>query len=105
MKITHAIIIVLTISILTSCRRGYLIENDKVYFEYWNEAVGHGRYLIEQTDAKTFQEFKLDGAHDFVFGFDKKDFCEYEPAAFVDMYGSLVSYTEDKMKKLKRWKN
>jgi hypothetical protein len=34
------------------------------------------------------------------FDFDKKDFCEYEPIVFVDIYDKLVSYIEDKNERI-----
>lgn len=71
MTVRQIIIIVFTISILTSCRRGYKIENGKVYYEYWNEGSGQGKQLIKQADAKTFQELNFDCDCDFEFGKDK----------------------------------
>lgn len=71
MTTRQVIIIVLTISFLTSCRQGYKIENGKVYYEYWNEGSGQGKQLIEQADAKTFQELSFDSDCDFEFGKDK----------------------------------
>jgi len=71
MKIRQIIIIVLTISFLTSCRHGYKIENDKVYYEYWNEGSGQGKRLIEEADAVTFQTVEFDCDCSFAFGKDK----------------------------------
>lgn len=71
MTIKKVIFIVLTISALTSCRRGYKVENGKVYYEYWNEGSGQGKSLIEQADAKTFQELTFDCDCNFEFGKDK----------------------------------
>jgi hypothetical protein len=71
MTIKQVIIIVLTVSILTSCRRGYKVEGDKVYYEYWNEGSGQNKRLIEQADAKTFQKLTFDCDCDFEFGKDK----------------------------------
>ena len=71
MTFRQVVIIVLTISILTSCRRGYKIEDDKVYYEYWNEGSGQGKRLIEQADAKTFQKLDFDCDCSFDFGKDK----------------------------------
>lgn len=67
--ILQVIIIVLIISTLTSCRRGYKVEGDKVYYEYWNEGSGQNKRLIEQADAKTFQKLTFDC--DLKFGKDK----------------------------------
>lgn len=71
MTTKHLIIYVLTISILTSCRIGYKVEGDKVYYEYWNEGSGQNKRLIEQADAKTFQELTFDCDCEFEFGKDK----------------------------------
>lgn len=71
MTIKQVIFLVLTISILTSCRHGYKVEGDKVYYEYWNEGSGQNKRLIEQADAKTFQELVLKSDADFEFGKDK----------------------------------
>ncbi|QNP50707.1 DKNYY domain-containing protein [Hymenobacter qilianensis] len=61
----------MTISILTSCRRGYKIEDDKVYYESWNEGSGQNKRIIEQADAKTFKELTFDCDCGFKFGKDK----------------------------------
>ena len=51
-------------------------------------------------------EFGLIAEDDFkqvsfkTFDFDKKDFCECEPVVFVDIYDGLVSYIEDKNKRI-----
>ncbi|MBV4358883.1 DKNYY domain-containing protein [Pinibacter aurantiacus] len=71
MTLRQIIIIVLTISILTSCRRGYKVEGDSVYYEYWNEGSGQNKRLIEQADAKTFQKLTFDCNCNFEFGKDK----------------------------------
>ena len=71
MKQKQVIILVLAILFLTSCKRGYKVENGKVYYEYWNEGSGQGKSLIEQADAKTFQELTFDCDCDFEFGKDK----------------------------------
>jgi len=67
----QVIILVLIISIFTSCRRGYQIEGDKVYYESWNEGSGQNKRIIEQADAKTFKELTFDCDCDFEFGKDK----------------------------------
>lgn len=71
MKIRQVIFLIFTISILTSCRRGYKVEGDKVYYETWNEGSGQNKKIIEQADAKTFQELILKNDGDFDFGKDK----------------------------------
>ena len=37
--------------IFDKLQTGYKVENDKVYYEYWNEGSGQGKRLIEQADA------------------------------------------------------
>lgn len=71
MTMKQVIILVLTISILTSCRHGYKVEGDKVYYEYWNEGSGQGKTIIQQADAKTFQELNMNCDCNFEFGRDK----------------------------------
>ncbi len=71
MTTRQLIIIVLTISIFTSCRRGYKVEGDKVYYESWNEGSGQNKRIIEQADAKTFKELTFDCDCNFEFGRDK----------------------------------
>jgi len=71
MTIRQVIILVLTISTLASCRRGYKIEGDKVYYESWNEGSGQNKRIIEQADASTFKELTFDCDCDFEFGKDK----------------------------------
>lgn len=71
MTIRQIIIIVLTISLLTSCQHGYKIEDGKVYYEYWNEGSGQGKRLIKGADAQTFQELNFDCDCNFEFGKDK----------------------------------
>nr|WP_314866128.1 DKNYY domain-containing protein [uncultured Flavobacterium sp.] len=71
MTIRQIVFLIFTISILISCRRGYKIEGDKVYYETWNEGSGQNKRIIEQADAKTFQELNLKNDADFDFGKDK----------------------------------
>jgi hypothetical protein len=61
----------LTFTILTSCRRGYSVENGKVYYESWNEGNGQNKWFIEKADAETFQRVKLNCDCSFYFGKDK----------------------------------
>ena len=85
MTIKQVILIVLTISFLTSCRYGYKIENDNVYYEYWNEGSGQRKRLIEQADAKTFQKLDFDCNCSFDFGKDKNNlFINGEPIKNID---------------------
>jgi len=73
MTIKHFIFTILTILLLTSCRHGYIIENDKVYYEYWHAGLGieQGKRLVEQADSKTFQVLNIDCDCNFKFGKDK----------------------------------
>ncbi len=71
MKIKQLTFILLILSILISCRRGYKVEADKVYYESWNEGSGQNKRLVEQVDAKTFKELSFDCDCDFEFGKDK----------------------------------
>ena len=71
MKGKKVIILMLTLLFLTSCTRGYKVENGKVYYEYWNEGSGQGKRLIEQADAKTFRKLNFDSESNFEFGKDK----------------------------------
>ena len=78
-------ITILTISFLTSCRQGYKVENDKVYYEYWNEGSGQGKRLIENADATTFQTVEFDCDCSFDFGKDKNHlFIDGEPINDID---------------------
>ena len=72
MTFRQVFFIVLSICLLTGCRRGYKIENQKVYYEYWNEASGQGKRLIEEADAKSFQKVEFNCDCNFAFGKDKK---------------------------------
>jgi len=74
MIIKQLTFILLTLSILTSCRRGYKVEGNKVYYESWNEGSGQNKRVIEQADAKTFEKISFDCNCDFEFGKDKDHF-------------------------------
>ena len=87
MTIKQLTFIFLTLSVLTSCRRGYKVEGDKVYYEYWNEGSGQNKRLIEQADANTFQNLSFDCDCDFKFGKDKKHL-------FID--GELINNIDPK---------
>lgn len=71
MSIRQVIVIILTLLFFTSCKVGYKIENEKVYYEYWNEGSGQGKRWMKQADAKTFQKISFDCRCDFEFGKDK----------------------------------
>ena len=85
MRMRQIFITIFIISFLTSCRQGYKVENDKVYFEYWNEGSGQGKHLIEQADATTFQTVEFDCDCSFDFGKDKNHlFIDGEPIKDID---------------------
>lgn len=65
------LLIILTILIMTSCRNSYKIEDDKVYYEYWNEGSGQNKRFLEQADAKSFEAISFDCNCSFEFGRDK----------------------------------
>jgi len=69
MMAKRILVIILTISFFTGCRHGYKVENDKVYYEYWNEGSGQGKWLLEEADASTFQKLEFDC--NLCFGKDK----------------------------------
>jgi hypothetical protein len=58
--------------LLISCKRQYSVEGNKVYFNYWNEASGSQKWLLDSADAKTFSALKFDCGCDFVFAKDKR---------------------------------
>jgi hypothetical protein len=71
--------------LLTSCKRQYTVEGNKVYFNYWNEGSGSQKWLIDSADAKTFSVLKFDCGCDFVFAKDKAHlFIDGEPIKNID---------------------
>jgi hypothetical protein len=85
MTIKKLTFFLLTLLVLTSCRRGYKVEGDKIYYEYWNEGSGQGKRLIEKADAKTFQTVEFDCDCSFDFGKDKNHlFIDGEPINDID---------------------
>jgi hypothetical protein len=85
MRTTQILIALLAISFLTSCRQGYKVENNQVYYEYWNEADGQGKRLIESADANTFQKLDFDCHCSFDFGKDKLHlYMDGEPISNID---------------------
>lgn len=71
MRLRQFIFWFIIFSILTSCRRGYKLEGNKVYYESWNEGSGQNKRLIEQADAKSFHELTIKSEADFELGKDK----------------------------------
>jgi hypothetical protein len=87
MTIRRLIILVFTISLLTSCKRGYKVEGDKVYYEYWHEGLGfkQGKRLLEVADANTFKSLSFDCDCELEFGKDKNYlFIDGEPIKNID---------------------
>jgi len=85
MTIKRVIILLVVFSVLTSCRRGYKIEGDNVYYEHWNEGSGQNKDLIDSADPKTFQKLKFDCDCDFEFGKDKNHlYIDGKPIRNID---------------------
>lgn len=57
LSLVSVIFILLSVS---SCSTGYVVENDGVYYESWNESSGQLHKLIQGADPKTFIKFKFD---------------------------------------------
>lgn len=51
----------ISVILVTSCQRGYVIEDGKVYFTGWNEANGNIKYEVEHSDAATFETINVGG--------------------------------------------
>ena len=58
--------------LFVSCRKGYKVEDDIVYYEYWNEGSGQHSDPMEDADAKTFEVLDLNDKSSFEFGRDKQ---------------------------------
>ncbi|MBD1364836.1 DKNYY domain-containing protein [Mucilaginibacter sp. ZT4R22] len=85
MKIVKILLVFAAFCLLFSCRQGYKIENDKVYYEYWNEAVGHGKLLMPSANAKTFESIGFKCDCNFNFGKDKNHlFIDGVPVKNID---------------------
>jgi len=86
MTIKYLTLVLLTLSILTGCRRGYKVEDDKVYYEYWHAGLGlkQGKRQIE-ADAKTFKSLSFECDCSFEFGKDKNYlFIDGDPIKNID---------------------
>lgn len=57
---------------VSACKKGYRVEKDHVYYEYWNEGNGQKEKIVQGADPKTFESFTLDGDCSFSFGRDEK---------------------------------
>ncbi len=67
------ILLLAILSILAfSCQeRKYIVKNNKVYIQGWDEGNGNYERLIDEADAKTFENMKIDSNYDFLFAKDK----------------------------------
>lgn len=86
MTINRLTFFFLILLFLTSCRRGYKVEGDKVYYEYWHSGLGfkQGKRLIE-ADAKSFKSLNFDCDCSFEFGRDKNHlFINGDPIKNID---------------------
>ena len=85
MKFRQILILVIGFSSLASCKKGYKIENSKVYYEYWNEGSGQNKRLIRIADATTFQLLDFNCDCNFDFGKDKNYlFIDGDPIRNID---------------------
>jgi len=85
MKFRQILILLICLSTLAGCKRGYKVENEKVYYEYWNEGSGQNNRLVESADAKTFQILDFDCDCSFYFGKDKNHlYIDGEPIRDID---------------------
>ena len=66
-KILYIIVIFL---MCFGCKEKYIIKNDKVYKQGWNEGVGNYEYIVEGADFKTFENLDFDDIN-LVLGKDK----------------------------------
>jgi hypothetical protein len=71
MTICRLLFVLISVMLLVGCRRGYKIEDNKVYFENWNEGTGQNTDLMKDADAQTFQPIDFDCECSFCFGRDK----------------------------------
>jgi hypothetical protein len=71
MRSTHLCLLFVPVLALvfTSCERGYVIEDDKVFFTSWNAANGDLKYEVIGSDAASFETIEHGG--NGLFGKDK----------------------------------
>jgi hypothetical protein len=66
----HGLGLILLLSILFfSCKRKYIVKDNKVYCSYWIEG-NKSEFLVDSADAKTFKSIDLKCDCDFSFGKD-----------------------------------
>lgn len=79
------IISIISLFIFSSCRKGYVVENNKVYYEYWNEGTGQNKSLIETANAETFKTLEFNCNCDFKFAKDQKHlYIDGQPIRDID---------------------
>lgn len=71
MKNRYLFFFIIIACVFGSCRKGYKVENNKVYYEYWNEGSGQNKTLLEKADANSFKKLEFDCNSEFEFGKDK----------------------------------
>ncbi|KUJ61373.1 hypothetical protein AR687_13110 [Flavobacteriaceae bacterium CRH] len=81
----YLVFIIISLCFLTSCRKGYKVENNKVYYEYWNEGSGQNKTLLEKADAGSFKKLEFECNCEFEFGKDKNHlYIDGEPIRDID---------------------
>lgn len=63
---------VMLVLMISSCRKGYKIEDDQVYYEYWNEGSGQHTDPLTDADVNSFEILEFDDESSFAFGRDKQ---------------------------------
>ncbi len=74
MKIYLAVqlkILLVLITLMFSCEKGYKVENNKVYYINWNEGSGITKTELEKVDVLSFSPLEINCECDFRFGRDK----------------------------------
>jgi hypothetical protein len=71
MKLIKILFLSLILGLLFSCRKGYIKEDGKVYYEFWNEGSGQNKRLMKNVDYQTFNKIKFKGNSSFCFAKDK----------------------------------
>lgn len=71
--------------LLTACKRGYIVEEGRVYYNYWNEGSGQNKRLLEIADPATFQTLEYDCDCSFYFAKDKnRIYIDGQPIKNID---------------------
>ena len=61
---------ILILSLFCSCKKEYIVKDDKVYLKGWNEGVGEYEYIVRGADFKTFENLDYEDVN-CTFGKDK----------------------------------